>query len=245
MAKLTEEQRKARALARAKREALAAEEEDRREREKRAQWRRDGTYMTREELEAGVPCRGCGEPIIDGLGSFPGTMYLTPEQKVEYEKEEARYRQRHGDCKAHRWTMGGSRTHHCGFCCPPPPLSQRQIEAISKILVPAVARRTTKDDLDDWDLTLTCDHVVRVQAHRSNRHYSARVLDCPECNDRRGVVTQQRIGPSGDRAGQVERERLTAEIKSAEEKLRRQRRAMEKTEEAIRALSDQLGGIQK
>jgi hypothetical protein len=60
-------------------------------------------------------------------------------------------------------SMSGHRATHCGYCCPPPPLSERQIEHISQILSTA---RTDKKDLDDWDLTLTCDHVVRRTQHR-------------------------------------------------------------------------------
>ncbi len=59
-------------------------------------------YLTREQAAAGDPCRGCGLPAIDNLGNWPGTMYLTPEQKIEYDADQAKYKEMHPDCDAHR-----------------------------------------------------------------------------------------------------------------------------------------------
>ncbi|MGW5200767.1 hypothetical protein [Streptomyces spiralis] len=55
MGKPTEEQRQERVRARARRAALQAEEDARRQKEKREQWKQDGTYLSREEFEAGYP----------------------------------------------------------------------------------------------------------------------------------------------------------------------------------------------
>lgn len=71
MARMTDEQREQRAMLRARRAAEAAEEEDRRTEERRQQWLREGTYMTWDEIEAGEPCRGCGQPLLDGMGDWP------------------------------------------------------------------------------------------------------------------------------------------------------------------------------
>lgn len=57
MAKLTDEQRRARAVARRRTEALRAEEDAQRGVERTACWERDGTRLSYEEFIAGVACR--------------------------------------------------------------------------------------------------------------------------------------------------------------------------------------------
>lgn len=71
MATLTDEQKEQRAMTRRRNEALAAEAEHERTEARHSDWKENGTRPTREELEAGVPCRGCGQPIIDGRGNSP------------------------------------------------------------------------------------------------------------------------------------------------------------------------------
>jgi DNA repair exonuclease SbcCD ATPase subunit len=83
MARMTDEQREQRALSQARKAAEAAEEEDRRREERRQQWRREGTYMSRAEMEAGEPCRGCGQPLLDGAGDWLPLSQLTPEQRAK------------------------------------------------------------------------------------------------------------------------------------------------------------------
>jgi hypothetical protein len=76
--KMSEEDRQRAVLARARKVALAAEEEDLRLEQRRQHWVRDGIYLSWAELEAGEPCRGCGQPILDDLvrqpplASWPG-----------------------------------------------------------------------------------------------------------------------------------------------------------------------------
>jgi hypothetical protein len=166
-------------------------------------------------------------------------MHMTPEQREEYDREEARYLERHGECHSHRWSMQGSRTLHCGYCCPPPPLSHKQIEQISRIFSSAKSD-VRKRDLDDWDLTLTCDHVVRVTQHRDHDYYSFRVVDCPTCGARRGVVQTHRIGPTDDTKGRVRTARLAEELQAAKAKLERQNKSIAKTQRRIQELSAQL-----
>ena len=178
MAKLTEEQKAAQALTRKRNEAVRAEEEHARQQAKERDWEERGLRLTYEELVAREPCRGCGEAILDGLEPFPGTMYLSPEQKVEYDAREAAYKERHGECRAHRWSMGGSRQLHCGFCCPPPPLNPRQIEDLTKLM--AAWKKPDPKEMDTWELTLRCDHAVHKVIHHSNEHVYASVVDCPE-----------------------------------------------------------------
>lgn len=231
MAKLTEEQLRRRRLARARREALAAEEEDRRMTERRAMWEREGMYQTREEFESGEPCRGCGEPLLDGRGDRI--------ERAEREAEETRFKERHGDCHALRWTMEGSSTMHCGYCCPPHPMSDKQWKTISRILGSGSNDPDRWKQLDAWDLTLTCDHIVRKTAHRSNYRYCASVIECPDCGQNRGIVEQTRVGPAHDPEGRIREERLAEELAAAEAKLLRQRKAAAATEARVADLRRQ------
>src|SRR5262249_37436141 len=82
MADMSEEQRRQRAAKRALNAALAAEAEDRRQEDKRQRWEAEGVYLTWEEFEADVPCRGCGQPWVDGLGDWPALIHLTAEKRV-------------------------------------------------------------------------------------------------------------------------------------------------------------------
>jgi len=190
MAKLSEEDKARRATNRRRHAALLAEEEDARQTRKRREWVANGTYLSREELEARVPCLGCGQPVIDGLGGWPLLMKLDDEQKRDHEAADAAFKSRHPDCHASRWSMAGSRTIHCSFCCPPPPLSERQIQKIKAILTSSP--RPDPANLDTWTLTLTCDHVVEKRQHSSNRSWYRSVEDCPTCDRTRGVVTAER-----------------------------------------------------
>ena len=241
MAQMTSEQREHRALLRARRAAEAAEAEDRRLGERRRQWQCDGAYLSRAELEAGEPCRGCGQPLLDGLGDWYPLNQLTPEQRAEYDQADALFRERHHDCRSHRWSISGHRTTHCGYCCPPPPLSDRQIEQIARILSSADMRT---QDQDAWDLTLTCGHIVRRTQHRDHARYATGVTGCPACGTRRGVVTAQRTGPADDQNGQESRDRLAADLKAAQAKLDRQRKAIMSTERGIAELSQKLKNAQ-
>jgi hypothetical protein len=237
MAQITSVQREERALARARRAAVAAGEEDRRLREREQQWQRDGAYMSRAELEAGEPCRGCGQPLLDGLGSWPPLSRLTPGQQAEHDRMDALFRGRHGACRSHRWSLSGHRAIHCGYCCPLPPMSDRQIDEISRILS---FSPVSPQDQDAWGLTLTCAHVVRRTQHREHDRYSLAVTDCAVCGARRGVVTARPAGPADDPDGLVARERLAAELAAARAKLDRQRKAIQKTECSVAELTRKL-----
>jgi hypothetical protein len=135
--------------------------------------------MTRAEIEAGEPCRRCGQPLLDGLGDSGPLNNLTPDQRAEYDRAEELYRERHRDCRSHRWSLGGHRALHCGYCCPMPPLSVEQAVRVAQILSSVPTR---PEDLDDWDLVLTCGHTVRRTRHRDHgeRHYW-RVTECAAC----------------------------------------------------------------
>jgi hypothetical protein len=85
MAKLSDEQKARRATDRHRHGAVLAEEKAARQTRKRREWVANGTYLSRRELEARVPCRGCGQSIIDGLGEWSPLMKLDDEQKRDYE----------------------------------------------------------------------------------------------------------------------------------------------------------------
>lgn len=223
MAKLSEEEKERRAANRRRKRALEAETDALRREERRKMWVEHGAYLTRAELEAGVNCRGCGLPILDGLGGWPPLLKLTDEERREYEAAEADFKTRHPDCRSHRWSMADSRTAHCGFCCPPPPLSDKQIGSIRAIF--ERAGRPNPADLDTWQLTLTCDHVVDKTQHHTNTYWSASTVHCPECGQTRGIVISEKP-PAAPARRAAEHKRLTTELGVARRELdKHQKRA--------------------
>jgi hypothetical protein len=190
MTKLTEEQRARRAATRRREQALAAEADHERLEARHTKWRDSGSYLARDELEAGAACRGCGLPVMERLGDWPWPKDRTPEEQSAYAAAEADFRTRHSDCHSHRWSMSGSRSTHCGRCCPPPPLHQSQIDAISAILR---GHKPKFDELDRWRLTLTCEHTVDRTAHRSHARWSSPVVECSQCGKHRGVVDAEKL----------------------------------------------------
>ncbi|NUK01631.1 hypothetical protein HRW23_12215 [Streptomyces lunaelactis] len=116
-------------------------------------------------------------------------------------------------------------------------MGEEQAKAIAKILF---SHKTDKRDLDDWDLTLTCNHTVRRAQHRDHQH-STSVVQCPTCGRRRGVVEAVHIGPTEDPEGAVRRQRLAAELWAAEAKLERQRKATAKTEQQVAEIAGTKG----
>jgi hypothetical protein len=245
MAKLTEEQRQARAAKRAMREALAAEARDRRLRERDERWKREGVQLTWQEFEDGLPCRGCGDPMYDGLGDWWPLLKLSEAERAEYETAQERFSKKHSDCKDMRWSVSGSRVMHCSFCCPPPPLSPKQIERLAEFFTNRPS--SNRKDLDAWGLTLTCGHVVEYIQHRDHSYVSTSVVDCPECHDRRGVVRSDRRGPArqpeqlGRERSATERARLAERLRATEAQLARQQRGTDATRVRVEELRRQLG----
>lgn len=83
---LTDEQKAARAERRLMTNALREEARARRGEARRREWREQEMYLTREQAAAGEPCHGCGLPVIDYLGSWPGTMYLSAEDREVFRR---------------------------------------------------------------------------------------------------------------------------------------------------------------
>lgn len=233
MAALTAEQKRARAETRRRSEALRAEEDALRHEAKRREWHEKDMFLTREQAAAGDPCRGCGLPVIDGLGSFAPLMHLSAEERVEYNAAEARYKQLHPDCRSHRWSMQGSRTTHCGLCCPPIPFSKSQLEAVARILSGHVRR---EEELDIWALDLTCGHRVEHSVHHTQRYWVGSTIHCRECDSTRGIVTSERIVEAADRKKEIERKRAT-DVARAE-------REVVKAEKAAAAAREKLAAPQ-
>jgi hypothetical protein len=158
MGKLSDEEKARRAAQRRRTEALQAEQDAIRFEVRRREWAENGTYLTREEAKAGVACRGCGQPINDGLGAGVPPIKMTPEQRADYDAADAEYRARHADCRSHRWSVGNSRAQHCGYCCPPLPVDPGVLEEVWAIF--NRSPRPRPEDLATWRLTFTCGHAV-------------------------------------------------------------------------------------
>lgn len=237
MAKLTEEQKAERAAARQRRAALDAEAEHDRREAKRQEWETTNACLTREEMEAGEPCRSCGLPLVDGLGSWPFERDRTPEQQAEYEAAGTAYRERHADCRSHRWSMSGSRAMHCGYCCPPHPLSQRQLDEFGRIFSGFKPRPA---ELDAWRLTLTCGHTVERTEHRSSDRWSGSLAACPDCGRQRGIVTAMLLGPAASESPSGLRRTLednrAKELTAAKRELTLLQREAEKLQKRVDAL---------
>jgi hypothetical protein len=139
--------------------------------------------------------------LLDRLGGFPPQLQMTAEQGAASDTEEARFTGRHGDCHGGRWSVAGSRTLHCNYCCPFPPISERQAEEIAQIIGHAPPSPAS---LMVWELTLTCGHITRRRAHIDHGHYGL-TTDCEECDGEvRGIVAHVKIGTAAEVARQEE-----------------------------------------
>lgn len=162
---LSDEQKAARAEKCQLARALETEARAHLDEVRRCEWCEEGMHLAREQAVAGEPYRGCGLPEIDNLGSWPATMYLSPEERIAYDEAEARYENTHSDCNTHRWSTSGSRAMRCAFCCPPIRLSDPQLENITRISTNFKARHEGRGI---WERTLTCGHRVQQSVHHTN-----------------------------------------------------------------------------
>ncbi|MFD2796446.1 hypothetical protein ACFS27_22990 [Promicromonospora vindobonensis] len=182
--------------------ALKEEARAHRDEVRRREWREKSMYLTREEAAAGQPCRGCGLPVIDNLGDWPGTM--SPEERDEYAAVKTRYEETHPDCGSYSWTMAGSRSRHCGFCCPPIPFSDSQLADVARIFMSSKPR---DEDLDIWERTLTCGHRMRRPVHHTNSGPDFSTERCEECETTRGVVSSEKVVEAAARKSEAQRKR--------------------------------------
>jgi hypothetical protein len=173
-------------------------------------------------------------------------MKLSKSERREYEEADRTFRELHAECRDARWTISGSRVTHCCFCCPPPPMGPKQIEGLARLVASWPSREERRKDLDTWNLALRCDHVVPHIQRRDHSYVSARVVDCPECRERRGVVSSERVGPAYSDDGTIrersaaDRERLTQELTAAEAKLTRQQKNAAATQRRITEIQARL-----
>lgn len=214
-------------------EALKAERRAHRHEAQRLRWADKGMYLTRDEAEAGEPCRGCGLPVIDGLDNWPGTSVMSEGERIEYDNVEARFREMHPDCDSHRWSMAGSRATHCGSCCPPLPIPERHLENLRRFLASLPPRR--EDDLVVWARTLTCGHRVEVSVHHSHSGPSLSTEWCPDCELTRGVVSSEKVMSVTSRAAEARRQHM--------EEVAQVERDVEKAEESVRATKRKLDAL--
>jgi hypothetical protein len=198
---MTAEEKQKRQQRRVEHVALAAEERSRQREERIAQWRDSDTYMSYEELRAGEPCRGCGQPILgDGTWEDLPRQRENPERREVRLAEDARFETQHADCATGglNWSMQGSPVRHCGACCPPPPLSPGQLATIANIFTNA--QRSPNPNLVRWALTLRCGHLVERTADQHHTYHPATgdyssVFRCDVCSEERGVIAVERLGP--------------------------------------------------
>lgn len=231
---LTEEQKAERAQKRRMTSALKEEARAHRGEARRQEWCDKGMYLTREQAAGGKACRGCGLPVIDNLGSWPGTMYLTDEQRVIYDADQKRYGEMHPNCDTHRWSIAGSRATHCGYCCPPIPMSREQAERIQRIFATVPERR--EEELDIWARTLTCGHKVEQSVHHSSREPSFSTQWCPECEITRGVVSSEKVVEATARMAEATRRR--------DDNIARAEREVKEAEQAVSAARKKLAEVQ-
>jgi hypothetical protein len=99
----------------------------------------DEMRLSWDEYQNGEHCRGCDRPLRDDQPwEFRGTNNMNPAERQRYDGEERRYSKSHQGRHAHRWSIDGSLTTHCGRRCPPPPLSPNQITKLVQLLRPPV-----------------------------------------------------------------------------------------------------------
>lgn len=210
-------------------EALEAESRAQRSEARNREWAEKEMYLSREELIAGKPCHGCGLPVVDDHGNWSPSLYRSDKEQIEYDVAEARYREMHTECGSHPWSMSGSRTMHCGYCCPPPPISESQRATLARLFQNSASRA---EDLDIWEYTLTCGHTVQKSSLYTNPVPAFTTTRCEPCGMTRGVVSSEKISDADSRERSARREH--------DEQIAKAEQEVEKTEKALRAARRKL-----
>jgi len=239
VARLSDEEKARRALTRRRKAAVEAEQRASRVEARQREWREKGMRLTYAEAVAGEPCRGCGRPIIDGLGAWPPPQDRTEAERAAAEDAEAEFRRRHRECDAISWTVGGSRAVHCGYCCPPPPLSDATLRRVAAIL--GNVTRPDPAELDTWRMILTCDHLVEVTMHRTVSQPSM-TTRCEQCAQTRGVVEAEKLPPTEARRLAEER-RLAEALADAQRQVDRYDRQAANARRRVQALEQDIRAL--
>ena len=179
-----EELRRQRALS----VAPLAEERAARRALRREQWISEGAYLTWDEVLAGEPCRGCGEPVL---------RKHAPERSRAREMVE--FQERHSGCATYKSAVEVGGIMHCGDCCPPLPLSPGAHFERSLKFSMMYAKRSTKH-LRQWDLTLSCGHTIQRSADWQSSFEPAAydwspVYPCSTCGEERAIIVASKLGP--------------------------------------------------
>lgn len=170
---------------------LETEERALRREKKHREWNALRMHLSYDDAATGVPCRACGQPVIDHLGDWPVTLERTTEEQIAYESAAAALQAAHPDCHEGRWAASGSRTLHCTLCCPPPPFSPAALNDLRQVLQGISA--AAPEALDTWALRLSCDHRVEHASPYTQQNWTALTIRCPKCRVIRGVLTSTRI----------------------------------------------------
>jgi hypothetical protein len=166
---------------------------------------------------------------------------MTPEHRADYDAADAEYRSRHGDCRAHRWSVGNSRVMHCGYCCPPLPIDPGVLEDVWRILRSSKPRR---DELDTWRLTFTCGHVVEKTQHCSHESWTGSTATCAECGQTRGIVEKEKLPPDEVRR-RAEVQRLTRELGQAAQERDRAQKKADAAARRVGKIERELAGLER
>ena len=217
MARLTDEEKAARAAARAEaareRNGLAAEESARRRARSREramllhdQREAAGVLPTRESAAAGVPCVSCGLPYraIPSDPVPPEGIEGYPERERIRQEQLAAFKVRHADC-IDPMPSGyqGSIYLHCNECCPTIPFPAETYSRLRVIMrldqSPEEREAYVTRNCNLWRATLRCGHTADSSVHKDHKHHSGESAPwCKECNDYRAVVSTEMVGALSD-----------------------------------------------
>jgi hypothetical protein len=114
----------------------------------RKRWSAEGLYQPYDAFAAGEPCRACHRVLrdVEGMAEEPPILDAVSDNDA--------FRSAHAACGFGFWRIQDCSTDHCHRCCPPPPLSPRQIDVLRELLSPA-----SSGPQFGWYVELTCEHA--------------------------------------------------------------------------------------
>ncbi len=228
MAKLTDEQKAERATKRQMTNALKEEAR---------------AHPTRRSVESGAR-RGCISPVrrrrpatlAVAAVNLSSTTSAVGQARCTSRPTESRVRRRPGEVQGDASRLRGASLErartprpHCGYRCPPAPISPEQYENIERIFASSPRR---KEELDIWKRTQTCGHIIEQSVQHTNQHPSFTTSWCPECEMTRGVVSSTKTAEAASRMAEAKRKcddqvaRAERELKMAEKAARDARKRL-------------------